>query len=157
MLSLLGSRRVVALGSTLLALGLWLVNGAWATAGHAASSMTVREHVVLKLVKRTGATGFQHTGRATGTLSGSVRSRSTLTHSVVLRGTVTITTGRGKLRLKVNGRARSIGLRSKFSGSAAIAGGSGRYAHANGSGTFNGVVNRSSWAATLDASGSFTY
>jgi hypothetical protein len=119
--------------------------------------MAVREHVTLKLAKRTGSTGFEHTGRATGTVSGSVRSRITLTHSVVMRGTVTITTSRGKLRLKVDGRARSIGLRSRFSGSAAIAGGSGRYAHAKGTGTFSGVVNRSTWAATLDASGSFSY
>jgi hypothetical protein len=154
---LFDSCRVVALGSTLFALSLWLIASAWVTPGHAANSMTVREHVTLKLVKRTGSTGFQHTGRATGTVSGSVRSRITLTHSVVMRGTVTITTGRGKLRLKVDGRARSIGLRSKFSGSATIAGGSGRYAHADGTGTFSGVVNRSTWAATLDASGSFRY
>jgi hypothetical protein len=155
---LFGSRRVVALGSTLFALGLWLADGAWApTAGHAASSMSVREHVILKLVKRTGSTGFQHTGRATGTVSGSVKSRIALTHSVVLRGTVVITTSRGKLQLKVDGRARSIGQRSRFSGKASIAGGSGRYAHADGSGTFTGVVNRSTWGATLDASGSFSY
>jgi len=151
---LFSSRRVVVLGSTLFALGLWLVDGARVTAGHAASSMAVREHVTLKLVKRTGSTGFQHAGRATGTVSGSVRSRITLTHSVVLRGTVTITTSRGNLRLKIDGRARSIGLRSRFSGSATIDGGSGRYADAKGSGTFSGVVNRSTWAATLDASGS---
>ncbi len=137
-------------------LGLGLVSGAWATAGHAASPTAVREHVTLKLVKRTGSTGFEHTGRATGTVSGSVRSRITLTHSVVLRGTVTIATTRGKLRLKVDGRARSIGLRSRFSGSASIDGGSGRYAHAKGSGSFSGVVNRSTWAATIDASGSFS-
>jgi hypothetical protein len=155
--SLLGSRRVVALGSTLFALGLWLVNGAWATAGHATRSMAVRDHVTLELVKRRGSTGFEHTGRATGTVSGTVRSKITLTHSVVLRGTVTITTSHGKLRVKVDGRARSIALRSRFSGAATIAGGSGRYAHAKGSGTFNGVVNRSTWAATLDASGSFSY
>lgn len=119
--------------------------------------MTVHEHVALKLVKRTGSTKFEHAGRATGTVSGSVRSQITLTHSVVLRGTVTITTDHGRLRLKIDGRARSIGLRSRFSGSASIAGGSGRYAHARGSGTFSGVVNRSTWAATINASGSFSY
>lgn len=155
---LFGSRRVVVLGSILSVLALWPVVGAWATTmGHAARSMPVREHITLKLVKRTGSTGFEHTGRATGTVSGSVRSQITLAHSVVLRGTVTITTSRGKLRLKVDGRARSIGLRSRFSGAAVIAGGSGRYAHAKGTGAFSGVVNRSTWAATLDASGSFTY
>jgi hypothetical protein len=119
--------------------------------------MKVTEHVVLKLVKRSGTTKFEHTGRATGTVSGSVRSSTTLTHSVVLRGTVTINTSRGKLRLKVDGRARSLELRARFSGTATIAGGTGRYAHARGTGTFTGVVNRSTWAATIDSSGSFSY
>jgi hypothetical protein len=119
--------------------------------------MTVAEHVAMKLAKRTGSTKFEHTGRATGTVSGSVRSVITLSHSVVLRGTVTINTSRGKLRLKVDGRARSLELRTRFDGSAKIAGGTGRYAHARGTGTFTGVVNRSTWAATIDSSGSFTY
>jgi hypothetical protein len=124
---------------------------------HAASVTKVNEHIALKLVKRSGSTRFEHTGRATGTVAGSVRSKITLTHSVVLQGTVTISTSRGTLRLKVNGRARSIALRSKFDGTATIAGGTGRYAHAHGAGTFTGVVNRSTWAATIDATGSFTY
>jgi hypothetical protein len=149
--------RGVAAGAVLFALGLWLISGARVAEGQAARATAVREHVVLKLVKRTGSTGFQHSGRAAGTVSGSVRSRITLTHSVVMRGTVTITSGRSTLRLKVDGRARSIALRSKFTGAASIAGGSGRYAHASGSGSFTGVVNRSTWAVTIDASGSFSY
>jgi hypothetical protein len=119
--------------------------------------MAVREHVDLKLVSQTNSTRFVHQGRATGTVSGSVRSRITLSHSVVLRGTVTIKTAKGSLRLTVDGRARTIELRSRFSGSARIVAGTGRYAHAHGSGTFDGVVNRSTWHATIDASGSFTY
>jgi hypothetical protein len=133
-----------------------LVAGAPASAPHAASTQKVREHVSLKLVKRTGSTKFQHAGRASGTVSGSVRSKITLSHAVVLRGTVTITTNRGELKLKVKGRARSISLRTKFSGSASMAGGTGRYAHARGEGTFTGVVNRETWAATIDATGSLT-
>jgi hypothetical protein len=124
---------------------------------HATTRQSVREHVDLKLAKRTGSTKFQHTGRATGTMSGSVRSTITLTHSVVLRGTVTIKTSRGDVRLKVDGRARSLELRTKFNGTATIAGGTGRYAHATGKGTFKGVVNRSTWHATIDATGSLTY
>jgi hypothetical protein len=78
-------------------------------------------------------------------------------HSVLLRGTVTITTSQGRLRLRIDGRARSLALRTSFDGSASIAGGTGRYAHAQGRGTFKGIVNRSTWAATIDARGSFTY
>ena len=62
----------------------------------------------------------------------------------------------GTLRLKVRGTARSGGLRSKFDGTATMAGGTGRYAKARGKGTFTGVVNRRTWAATLDARGSLT-
>ena len=86
-----------------------------------------------------------------------MRSVITLTHAVVLKGTVTITTKQGQLRLKIDGRARSLELRTKFNGTAAIAGGTGRYAHASGSGTFSGVVNRNTWATTLDATGSLTF
>jgi hypothetical protein len=157
MVMLLIRFRVIVLSAFLLALIASLAVGARATTGHAASSMTVREHIALKLVKRTGSSKFEHAGHATGTVAGSVRSHITLTHSVVLRGVVTITTSRGELRLTVDGRARSIELRSKFSGSASIVGGTGRYVHAKGSGTFNGVVNRSTWAARMDASGTLSY
>jgi hypothetical protein len=136
---------------------LWAAAAPAASKPHAARVTTVNEHIALKLVKRSGSTRFEHTGRATGTVAGSVRSKITLRHSVVLQGTVTINTSRGTLRLEVNGRARSIELRSKFDGTATIAGGTGRYAHAHGAGTFKGVVNRSTWAATIDAAGSFTY
>jgi hypothetical protein len=157
MLSSLARSRALLPGVVLCALGLSTITDARATTAHTTSSMKVREHVALKLVKRTGATKFEHSGRATGTVAGSVRSVITLSHSVALRGTVTITTTQGKLRLKVDGRARSLDLRTKFSGSATIAGGTGRYARARGTGKFSGVVNRSTWAATIDAQGSFTY
>lgn len=122
-----------------------------------AQDRPVKEHVDLVLMKRTGLSKFQHKGRATGTVAGSVRSQITITHSVVLKGTVTITTPSGRMRMDVDGRARSLGLRTKFSGSAKIVGGTGRYAHAKGTGRFTGVVNRSTWHATIDATGTFRY
>jgi hypothetical protein len=117
----------------------------------------VREHVDLVLVKRSGTTKFQHKGRAAGTIAGTVRSRITLTHSVVLKGIVTITSPAGAVRMTVDGRARSLGLRTKFTGKATIAGGTGRYAKATGGGQFTGIVNRSTWHATIDATGSIRY
>lgn len=117
----------------------------------------VQEHVDLTLVKRSGSTKLEHKGRATGTVNGSVTSKITISHSVVMRGTVTISASGGKIRLKVNGRARSIGARSKFNGSATISGGTGKYDGATGTGTFKGVVNRRTWHVTLDATGSYHY
>jgi hypothetical protein len=112
------------------------------------------EHVTLSLVKKTG-TKFQHKGRATGTVAGSVTSQISLT-SLSIAGTVTVRAKGGTLRLNVRGTARSGGLRSKFDGTATMAGGTGRYAKARGKGTFTGVVNRRTWAATLDARGTLT-
>jgi hypothetical protein len=133
------------------------VAGASSSALRAPKTQRVDEHVSLQLVKRTGSTKFEHSGRASGTVSGPVRSVITLAHAVVLQGTVTVTTKQGQLRLKINGRARSLELHTKFDGTATIAGGTGRYAHASGSGTFSGVVNRNTWATTIDATGSLTY
>jgi len=118
---------------------------------------TVKEHVDLTLVKRTGTTKLEHKGRATGTVKGTVTSKITISHSVVMRGTVTISARDGKVRLKVDGRARSIGARSNFNGTATMSGGTGKYAGATGTGTFKGVVNRRTWHVTLDATGSYHY
>lgn len=117
----------------------------------------VKEHIDLKVVSRTaGGTKFVHTGTATGTFAGTVRSRITLEHSVVLKGTVTIRGKGGTVTITVAGRARSLSLRTKFNGVARIVKGTGKYEHASGMGKFVGVVNRSTWHATIDATGSFT-
>lgn len=117
----------------------------------------VKEHVDLKVVSRTdGGTRFVHTGTATGTFAGTVKSRITLAHSVVMVGVVTIKAKGGSVTMRVNGRARSLSLRTKFNGVAIITGGTGRYSHAKGMGKFTGVVNRSTWHAIIDATGSFS-
>lgn len=122
---------------------------------HVARKIDATEHVTLKLVKKTG-TSFRHQGRATGTIAGSVTSRITLS-SLSISGTVTVRAKDGTLRLRMRGTARSSGLRAAFDGTATMAGGTGRYAKARGGGTFEGVVNRRTWAVTLNARGSMTY
>jgi hypothetical protein len=157
MRALAGQCQAVAAALVLLLFGgLWSVGGAPASP-HAAAARNVNEHVTLKLAERHGSTKFSHTGRATGSVSGSVRSTITLAHAVVLKGTVTITTSRGKVRMKIDGRARSLALRTKFSGKAKTDGGTGHYANASGEGTFTGIVNRQTWAITIDATGSLGY
>lgn len=158
-------RRAAALAAILSVSGLWVAAGpagSQGPSGRAASRMSVHEYVTLKLVKRTGSTStgsikFEHTGRATGTVAGTVRTKITLRHSVALKGIVTIATRKGRLRLEVDGRARGIETRSPFVGNATILTGTGRYAKAKGKGTFEGIVNRATWAATIDAKGTFTY
>jgi hypothetical protein len=151
-------RRAIGLGLALLGgAACWPPAAGLASPSSRSAAKPMKEHVSLTLVKRTGSTKFDHSGRATGTIPGSVRSKIALSHSVVLRGTVTVTTRVGKLRMTVAGRARSLELRTRFNGTATVVAGTGRYAHASGKGTFTGVINRSTWAATIDADGSLSY
>jgi hypothetical protein len=120
-----------------------------------AKTVSITENVSLKLTKKSGST-LNHRGAATGTIPGSATARSTL-RGLKLTGTVTIRTKRGDLRIKINGTARSSGVRTKFDGTATMAGGTGTYRRARGSGRFQGVVNRSSWAASIRATGKLTY
>lgn len=131
------------------------VAGLDASDATASRTIQVRESASLKLVKKSGST-FTHSGRVTGTIPGTASSRMTL-NALSLSGTVTIRAKGGSVTMRLSGRARSAGLRSKFSGSATISGGTGRYANARGKGRFDGVVNRSTWASTINASGSLTY
>lgn len=117
----------------------------------------VKEHIDLTLVNKRGTSKFHHRGTAKGTANGTVRSSMVITHSVVMRGTVTISTAQGSVRIKVDGRARSLGTRAPFDGKAVMTGGTGKYAGATGTGKFAGVVNRSTWHVTLDATGSYHY
>jgi hypothetical protein len=142
-MSVLGSGRVAAV------VGLAVLVSAPAAVGDG----PMKEHVTLKLVKRTGSSKFEHSGRATGTVQGPVVSKITLSHSVVLKGLVTISSPRGKLRMMIDGRARSLSVKARFNGTATVVNGTGHYAHAHGKGTFTGVVDRSNWNATIDASG----
>jgi hypothetical protein len=151
-----GSRRSRrrAVPTALAVAGLALV-GAVAAPVASARTMSVTENFTLKLAKKSGTT-LEHRGSATGTVPGSARSRITLS-SLSMNGTVTVVTKSGTLNLRIRGTARSGGLRSKFDGTATMAGGTGRYRKARGSGRFTGVVNRSTWAATIRATGSLTY
>jgi hypothetical protein len=119
-----------------------------------AKTVPISESVRLTLVKKTG-TSFVHRGTAKGTYDGSVSARMKLS-SLSISGTVTIRTKGGSVRLRISGRARSSGLNSKFDGKATIAGGTGKFAKARGTGKYTGVVNRRNWAATIDAKGSMT-
>lgn len=129
--------------------------GAALPARATAGTMSISESVSLKLTKKSNSK-LSHRGTATGTIPGSATAQSTL-RGLKLNGTVTIKTKRGNLRIKINGTARSSSVRTKFDGTATMDGGTGIYRKARGTGKFDGIVNRSSWAATIRASGKLTY
>lgn len=121
------------------------------------SARTVKatENASLRLQKKDG-TMFRHRGKVTGTVSGPAYSRIRL-KGLTLDGTVTVKSKHGKLHIRIKGKARSGGLRAKFEGTARMAGGTGRYRKAKGKGRFEGIINRSTWAASIRAVGSLSY
>lgn len=120
-----------------------------------ARTVPATENASLRLVKKNG-TLFTHRGTVTGTVSGPARSTIRL-KGLSLNGTVTVVSKQGELRIRINGKARSGGMKPVFEGSATMSGGTGRYRRATGKGRFTGVVNRSNWAATIRAVGSLDY
>ncbi|WP_320672813.1 hypothetical protein [Patulibacter defluvii] len=113
------------------------------------------ETVALKLVRKSGS-DMVHSGTARGNVNGSVRSNLRIS-SLKLTGTATVRNRRGTIKFRFNGRARSSDVRTKFDGSVRVTGGTGAYRRASGSGRFDGIVNRRTWAASLRVVGSLRY
>ncbi|WP_320670765.1 hypothetical protein [Patulibacter defluvii] len=115
----------------------------------------MNESISLRLVRKSGTT-FRHSGTARGSVPGSARSTLKLTR-LSLSGTATIRNRRGTVTMRISGRARSGGTRSRFEGTARITGGSGAYRRARGSARFTGIVDRRNWAASMNANGTLHY
>ncbi len=144
---LFGHRQATAV-AVLVILAMGLAAGPTASTARTAPS----EHITLKLTKRTGKKKviLTHTGRATGPIAGRVRAKSTLLSRVVWRGTLSIATKRGTLRVKIDARGQSLARRSPFTGIATLRGGTGHYANARGFAQFKAIFNRATGAATID-------
>ncbi|MBB4660798.1 hypothetical protein BDZ31_000371 [Conexibacter arvalis] len=120
---------------------------AFAAAPAQAKTIKVVERARLGLVRQHGST-IDLRGKVRGTLSGPVLARFNV-RLLSVTGLVTIfPKGGGSLSFSVAGRARSAAVRARFSGSVTVTGGTGRWAGARGRGSFDGVVNRRTWAAT---------
>lgn len=97
-------------------------------------------------------------GSARGTLPGRVRLRFTYDGSPTVSAQFTISGAGWSIRARAQGRLSNPTSPSpSFRGSLTITGGSGRYAHARGSGELFGVFNRRSYGLTVQAIGKLTY
>lgn len=120
---------------------------ALAPAGAHAKTIDVTERARLHLVRKSGST-LDLRGTVGGTLSGPVVARFAV-RVVSVTGLVTIfPEGGGSLSFAIAGNARSVAVRARFSGSVTVTGGTGRWAGARGRGSFSGIVDRRTWAAT---------
>jgi hypothetical protein len=139
-----------------LAMFLWLgAADARAATAHAARTINVVETARLHLVSKSGSALLEK-GTATGSLPGNVTAQFTVT-LVRVTGLVTIFPRGGSITIRVVGSPRSVGVVAKFGGTMTVDGGTGRYAHARGGGTFSGTVNRRSWDASATVRGRLSY
>jgi hypothetical protein len=126
-----------------------------AVRAHAARTLNVTDEAHLHL---TGTSGelLEEEGPATGALPGKVRARFAIGASVT--GYFTFyPRGGGSISGYGSARLRSIGAYASFGGTMSVSRGTGRYAHAHGSGGFYGSVNRHSNAVVVQTTGKLSY
>jgi hypothetical protein len=105
----------------------------------------------LHLTHASGSTLYEE-GQAHGALSGSVRAR--LDVGASFNGSFIFTTRDGEIEGRGSAQPHSTGGSiESFAGTDHITGGSGRYAHAHGSGRLSGTFNRRTYAVVLQTSG----
>jgi hypothetical protein len=145
-----------------LAVALGLVGFAWVYSAHA-STVPAREARTLNVTDEahlhlTGTSGEQleEEGPATGALPGKARAQFVVGSSV--NGSFTFyPRGGGSITGHGSAQLHSTGTNASFSGSLSVSHGAGRYAHAHGSGGFDGTVNRRTDALTVKTTGRLSY
>lgn len=120
----------------------------------AAGKLSVRDEGHLHLEHESGSLLLEE-GRATGTLPGSVKVRFDVGATVTAY--FTIYTDGGSITGHGKGALHSTGAYSTFGGTLSVTSGSGRFAHAHGSGGLYGAINRRTDALTVQTIGTLYY
>jgi hypothetical protein len=163
--SLMGARmgRTTSLAGALAVLTLGLVLATWAclasapvmASARAARTLNATDEAHLHLTGTSGSL-FSEEGPAKGALPGTVKVRFTVTATV--SGSFTIyPRGGGSISGHGSARLHSTGTYASFGGSMSVSHGTGRYAHAHGSGGFYGVLDRRTDALTIQTTGKLSY
>jgi len=125
--------------------------------GIAASSISVKDEGRLRLVRSSGSALYDE-GAARGTLPGTVKIRFVYDGDPAVTAQITINGHLGTIQARGSGKLSNPSSASpSFKGTLTITGGSGRYAHAHGSGEFYGVFYRRSYAITVQTEGTLHY
>jgi hypothetical protein len=95
-------------------------------------------------------------GEAKGTLPGWLRVYVTVGAPIVVRFTITVRGG-GTLSGEGSGKPKGNPAEPSFAGTTTVTRGTGRYRHARGKGDFYGTLNRSTYAAVMQTTGTFSY
>jgi hypothetical protein len=133
-------------------------NGAQADRGPSARvagrTLDVTDTAHLRYQESAGSALLEE-GSATGGLPGKVKVRFTVGPTV--SASFTISTRSGTLIGRGSGTLHSSGSYASFGGTMSIGRGTGRYVHARGHGGFYGVLNRRTYALTVQTTGRLSY
>jgi hypothetical protein len=121
---------------------------------HAARVLDATDTAHLRYIRSSGALLLEE-GSATGALPGTVKVQMNVGATVI--ASFTIKTRNGSLAGRGSGTLHGTGVYASFGGTMTVSHGTGRYAHAHGHGGFYGVLNRNSYALTVQTTGTLSY
>jgi hypothetical protein len=122
-----------------------------------AHTLTVRDEGRLHFVHSSGSSLFDE-GPISGTIRGHVRVRFTYAGEPRVAAALTIYAASGSITVHASGRLSSpTSTAPSFRGKLTIVSGTGRYAHARGSGELSGVFYRRNYAMVVQAVGKLSY
>jgi len=121
---------------------------------HDAGTLNVTDTAHLHSVSSPGSSLIEE-GTATGGLPGKVKVDFNVGPKVT--ATFTIYTHAGSITGHGVGTLHGTGVYASFGGTMSVASGTGRYTHAHGHGGFYGVIDRNTYALTVQTTGSLSY
>jgi hypothetical protein len=122
---------------------------------HPARTLNVTDEAHLHLTTTAGEL-LEEEGQATGALPGKIRARFRV--GATVSGSYTFyPRGGGSITGSGSAHLHSTGVYASFGGTLRIGHGTGRYAHAHGTGGLYGVVNRHTDALTVQTTGRLSY
>jgi len=121
---------------------------------HAARTLIVGDKAQLHCVKESGSDLLEE-GQATGSLPGGVRAQFDVGATVYV--SFSISTRYGSISGSGSSRLRGTGVWDSFGGAITVTHGTGRYSHAHGHAGLYGVINRRTYASTVQTTGTLDY
>jgi hypothetical protein len=147
----------LAAGATVLALSATLAAQAAPPRAQTAHTLSIKDEAHLHYVHSSGST-LSDEGNATGTIPGKVRINFTYNGNPNVSAQFTIYAKSGSLKVRAGGKLSSpTNPTPSFSGALSVTGGSGRYAHAHGTGHLYGVYYRHTYAMLVQTEGHIQY
>jgi hypothetical protein len=123
-------------------------------AARAARTLKASDTAHLRYVSAAGSL-LSEEGSATGTLPGKMRASVNIGASI--SGNFTISTKGGTINGHGSATPHGSGTFESFAGSIVVTGGTGRFAHARGKTGLYGTFNRSTYALTIQTTGTLSY